>query len=130
MTPPAASQPDALTPHDFARLAAQVAVEKKAEGAIILDLRKLTSVCDYFVIVTGASEPQIKAIAEHVEEELKPLGAAPWHVEGLENRRWVILDYVDFVVHVFSKESRDNYVLERLWGDAPREDVTVGRTGT
>jgi len=93
-------------------------------------MRRLTTVCDYFVICTGTSNPQIKAVAEHVEKELKPLGASPWHVEGLENRSWVILDYVDFVVHVFSKESRDNYVLERLWGDAPREDVTVGREGT
>jgi ribosome-associated protein len=79
-------------------------------------------VCDFFVIATGHSEIQVKAIADAVEEGLRERGMKPWHSEGFEARRWVLLDYVDFVVHVFADEEREFYRLENLWRDAPVVD--------
>jgi len=108
---------------EYAREAGRLALEKKATDVLILDLRTLTSVCDYFVLVTADSDPQIKAVVESIEDGLKKQGQSPWHIEGMSNRQWVILDYVHFVVHVFRRESRENYLLERLWGDAPQEEL-------
>ena len=88
-----------------------------------LDLRDLEGVCDYFLIVSGASEVQVKAIAEAIEERLRERGLRPWHLEGLEGRRWVLLDYVEFVVHVFHEKTREYYMLDRLWGDAGSVDL-------
>jgi ribosome-associated protein len=112
-----------LSPHDLAREAARLALEKKAGDLIILDLTGRSEMCDYFVIASGDSEPQVAAIAERVEEGLAAAGEKPWHVEGRGGKRWVLLDYVDIVVHVFHRETRDVFLLERLWGDAPREVV-------
>jgi len=103
--------------------AAEAAAAKKALDPVALDLRAVAGVADYFLICSGASEVQVKAIAEAVEERLHRHGAGPWHVEGLEGRRWVLLDYVDFVVHVFHEKTREYYLLERLWGDAGRVDL-------
>lgn len=118
------------TPRELARLAGRAALAKKATDIVVLDMRELTSMCDFFTIATADSAPQLKAVVEAVEKELKSRGAEPWHVEGLENRRWVVLDYVDFVVHVFTPGTRETYILERLWGDAPREvmDDAAGRS--
>src|SRR5690606_2378570 len=82
---------------------------------------------DYFVLASGNSDVQVKAIAEHVVEELKKAGVRPLHVEGMTGGRWVLLDYVDFVVHVFHPEARAFYQLETLWGDAPRWDAPEPR---
>ncbi|NNF05479.1 MAG: ribosome silencing factor [Candidatus Eisenbacteria bacterium] len=101
-------------------------LDKKARDVMLLDLSELTAVCDYFVLGTADSEPQVKAMVEAVEKGLKDLGQTPWSVEGVENRSWVVLDYVDFVVHIFTQESRDTYVLEKLWGDAPQEVLEGG----
>lgn len=90
---------------------------------MILDLRGLDGVCDFFVLATASSEVQVRAIADAVEEGLKAEGVRPWHVEGYEARRWILLDYVDFVVHVFHAKAREYYLLDKLWGDAPRELV-------
>lgn len=98
---------------------ASLALEKKAREIVILDLRKLTSAADAFVICTGDSETQVKAIADHIVEKLDENGNRAWHVEGEEGRRWVLLDFVDVVVHVFHRETREFYSLETLWGDAP-----------
>jgi len=103
--------------------AAEAAAAKKALDPVALDLRAVAGVADYFLICSGASEVQVKAIAEAVEERLHQHGAGPWHVEGLQGRRWVLLDYVDFVVHVFHEKTREYYLLERLWGDAGRVDL-------
>ena len=92
-----------------------------------LDLRELDGVCDYFLIVSGTSEVQVKAIAEAVSDQLRERGAKPWHVEGLEGRRWVLLDYVEIVVHVFHEKTREYYLLERLWGDAHKVDLGLER---
>jgi ribosome-associated protein len=100
--------------------AVQLAREKKGEDLVLLDLRELDAVSDYFLLVTALSETQVRAIAEHVRDKLVEEGSRPWHVEGMEHRRWVLLDFVDVVVHVFHPETRQYYLLERLWGDAAR----------
>lgn len=98
--------------------AARAAHARKARELVALDLRELSGVCDYFLICSGSSEVQVKAIAEHVEEALREAGARPWHIEGFEGRRWILLDYVEVVVHVFHERTREYYMLDRLWGDA------------
>jgi ribosome-associated protein len=107
------------------RAAAEAAAGKKASDLVGLDLSGLDGVADYFLICSASSEPQVKAIAEAVEEKLRAIGARPWHVEGREGRRWVLLDYVDLVVHVFHEKTREYYLLERLWGDARSVDLGV-----
>jgi ribosome-associated protein len=102
--------------------AAEFALTKKAENVITMDLRGLTSTCDFFVICSGTSDVQVRAIADAIKDGLAGEGERPWHVEGYEGRRWVLLDYVDVVVHVFDVETRDYYQLERLWGDAKIEE--------
>ncbi len=106
------------------REAAQAAASKKALDMVGLDLAGLDGVADYFLICSGSSEPQVKAIAEAIEDRLRPLGARPWHVEA-GSRRWVLLDYVNVVVHVFHEKTREYYLLERLWGDARSVDLGV-----
>jgi ribosome-associated protein len=107
--------------------AAQFAIEKKAVNVRLLDLTKITSMTDYFVICHGESDPQVKAIAENVISRMRDdAGVAPWRSEGWDALQWVLIDFVDFVVHVFQTESRQYYNLERLWADAPA--ITVEDT--
>ncbi len=101
------------------RLVTTTLADRKAIDPIVLDLRGLTAAADYFVIVSGTSHGHVRGMAEHLMAALEPRGIAPHHVEGLGQGRWVLLDYVDFVVHVFHPELREFYQLERLWGDAP-----------
>ncbi|MEZ4648766.1 MAG: ribosome silencing factor [Candidatus Eisenbacteria bacterium] len=116
--------------YELARRIADLMLEKAATDVLVLDLRTLSSACDYFVICTAASEPQVKAITEHVEETVKKeFGAGPWHIEGRSQRRWVLLDFVHVVAHVFHKEAREYYLLERLWSDAPQEEVLPKKAG-
>jgi ribosome-associated protein len=109
---------------ELAREAARLTLTKRGEDVLLLDLSKMEAVCDYFVIATGTSEVQVKAIADAVEEGMAKHGRKPWHVEGYEARRWILLDYVDFVVHVFHTRAREYYLLERLWGDVRREVIS------
>ncbi|MEQ8329038.1 MAG: ribosome silencing factor [Longimicrobiales bacterium] len=102
------------------RRAAELAMERKAHDILALDLRGISSATDFFLVVSGNSDVQVKAIAEHVSAELRSDGERPNHVEGMQTGRWVLLDYVDFVVHVFHPQARNFYQLENLWGDAPR----------
>lgn len=99
--------------------------EKKAADIAVIDLRKLpNAVADYFVICSANSDTQLDAIARSVEDEVwKITGQWPWQSEGRTNREWVLLDYVDVVVHVFLRDKRAFYALEDLWGDAPIEYV-------
>jgi ribosome-associated protein len=98
----------------------EAAQDKQAQDVVVLDLRGLSDVTDYFVICHASSGRQVVAIAGAIEERLdRELGCRPSHVEGLRGGEWVLLDYVDFVVHVFLAEKRRFYRLERLWGDAP-----------
>ena len=99
--------------------AAELALELKAEEVLILDLRGISTATDYFVVATGRSDIQVKAVADHIIEESKKEGQRPDHVEGIRTGRWVLMDFIDFVVHVFHPEAREFYQLETLWGDAP-----------
>jgi len=108
----------------LAAAAAQEAVDRRGRDVLLLDLRGLTSATDYFVLASGESDVQVKAIADRIEDRLKAEGARPWHVEGARRSNWVLLDYIDFVVHVFHREARAYYELERLWGDAPVESFS------
>jgi ribosome-associated protein len=103
----------------LARRAAELALEKKCEEVKILDLRGLTSMTDYFVIVTADSDRKAKAAAEHIIDELKVDGERPMHVEGMDSMHWILLDYIDVVVHVFMPDERSFYDLESLWSEAP-----------
>lgn len=103
--------------------AVKAASSKKAEGLIVLDLRNAHGFTDYFVMATGANPRQIRAIADAVEETLRARGVRPSHTEGYERTEWILLDYFDFVVHVFSAETRAFYGLERLWGTAVTIDA-------
>ncbi len=101
------------------RLVAAALADRKAVEPLVLDLRGLSGATDYFVIASGTSDAHVRGMAEHLIATLGPRGVAPHHVEGLAQGRWVLLDYVDFVVHVFHPDLRAFYQLERLWGDAP-----------
>ncbi len=104
-------------------------VEKKARDVVLMDMRAVSGVADFFVLCTGDSELQIRAIVEGVRERIRnQCDERPWHVEGVEHYQWVLLDYVDLVVHVFSPEKREFYDLERLWGDAPAEAIPATAT--
>ena len=105
------------------RRAGQLALERKAHDVLVLDLKGISSATDFFVIASGTSDIQVKAIADHILEELRGTGQKPAHVEGLSTGRWVLMDYIDFVVHVFPPQARDFYQLETLWGDAPRLEM-------
>ena len=100
--------------------AAGLALELKAHDVAVLDLRGISSATDHFLLASGTSDVQVKAIADHITEELKKEGVRPAHVEGRQTGRWVLLDYIDLVVHVFHPQAREFYQLENLWGDAPR----------
>jgi ribosome-associated protein len=113
-----------ITPRRLARLAGQFALEKKALDVKILDLRKLSSVCDFFVICSADVDVQAKAIADWITENLRQRGINYWHSEGYQACRWILLDYVDVVVHIFLPQVREFYGLESLWGDAKMEEVT------
>ena len=104
--------------------ALDLAIELKAHGLVVLDLRGICTATDFFVLASGSSDVQVRAIAEHVVEKLKVEGIRPGHVEGMRGGAWILLDYIDFVVHVLLPEARIFYQLEDLWGDAPRWDVS------
>lgn len=102
------------------RRVVELAHERRARDVTVLDLRGISTATDFFVIASGMSDVQVKAIAEHVRDQLNREDARAGHVEGLTGGRWVLLDYIDFVVHVFHPQARMFYQLENLWGDAPR----------
>jgi ribosome-associated protein len=104
---------------DLALTAAGAASAKQAQDVCVLDVSQPLVISDYFIICSGANDRQVLAIAEEVERAAREVGAKPAHREGLENARWVLLDYIDVVVHVFLGEEREYYNLERLWQDAP-----------
>ena len=112
----------------LAQDAVRLALEKKASDPVLLDLRELEAVSDFFVIVSAGSEVQVKAIADHIEDSLREAkGLKPWHIEGREGRQWMLLDYIDVVVHVFHERTREYYLLERLWGDARKIEIADSR---
>jgi len=111
---------------DRARLCAQVAADNKARDVLVLDMRGQTSLYDYFVLATGASRRQIHTLAEEIDATMRRAGDERMSIEGYEASKWVVQDYGDVVVHVFSPETREYYRLEELWDDAPRVDWEHG----
>lgn len=109
----------------LAEQAARLCADNKANDVVLLDLAGVSDMTDFFVIASGTSDTHVRSTAEHVMEELRKSGVRPSHVEGLEQGRWVLLDYVDFVVHVFHPTLRQFYQLERLWGDAEVTQVVA-----
>lgn len=105
-------------PINIAKLAAKKAEDKKAEDALILEMTKLTSFTDYFVIISGNSNVHVKAIADFIIEELRKKKITLDHIEGYQEANWVLLDYNEVIVHVFHKNIREYYQIEELWGDA------------
>ena len=113
-----------ITSRRLAHLAGEFALEKKALDVKILDLRKLSSVCDFFVICSASVEVHAKAIADGIIENLQKRGISFWHNEGYQACRWILLDYVDVVIHIFLPKIREFYALEKLWGDAKIEELS------
>jgi len=107
----------------MARLAAGAALDKKALDPLVLDLRGISTVAEYFVIVTGTSDRHVQAIAENISEAFGSIGFKALGIEGLREGKWVLLDYGEVVVHVFLEPVREYYDIERLWIDAPRLDL-------
>ncbi len=110
-------------------LIAKAALDKKAKDVILLDLRKLPSLCDYFLIAGGDSTTQIASIAENIEQKLLMHNCRPWHKEGTASALWLLLDYGDIVVHIFYKDTRSYYNLEKLWYDAPQKKLEPESNG-
>jgi ribosome-associated protein len=108
---------------ELVRTAARAASDKKASEMVMLDLRKVASFTEYFLICTGGSSRQVQAIADAMEEELRRVGKRPLHIEGRSGAEWILLDYGDFIAHVFTGASRRFYDLERLWRDAGRIEL-------
>ncbi|MBD3181605.1 ribosome silencing factor [Candidatus Poribacteria bacterium] len=106
----------------IAEKGAEAALELKANNVVVLDLKGLSSVADFFVICSGNSDAHVEGISNSVEEKLDEIGANLWHKEGERGSSWMLLDYVDVIFHIFTEESREHYGLERLWGDAPVEE--------
>ena len=104
----------------IAFLAREAALDKKAEDPVILDVAKLTSVANYFFVTHGNSARQVRAIAQHIMDTFRSLKVPVWHVEGMEEGRWVLLDYGGVLAHIFYRETRAFYGLERLWGEAKK----------
>lgn len=98
---------------------ADLLFDRKAKDVIVLDLRGISSATDFFLIATGTSDTHVASIADHVVEENRGSGLRPVNVEGARGGRWILVDYFDFVVHVFHPAAREFYQLEHLWGDAP-----------
>jgi ribosome-associated protein len=119
--------------HKTSRLPGQIdqaitaADDKKAVDLVVLDLRKAAGFTDFFVIASGTNPRQVRAIADAVMESLAADGVKPAHVEGYDRSEWILIDYFDFIVHVFAPETRVFYGLERLWGNAERIEVAAGR---
>ena len=104
------------------RCAFEAARDKKALDLVVLDLRQMAAFTDYFIVCSGSSAPQVQAIANEIEIRLKKAGKTPDHIEGYRPAQWILMDYSEFVVHIFSPERRSYYNLERLWRGAGRID--------
>jgi ribosome-associated protein len=106
----------------YVKMSVNASQAKKAEDIVVLDLRDISSFTDFFVVMQGNSKRQNMAIYESIEQELKNEKLKPLSVEGRKNAEWILMDYGYFIIHIFSKEAREYYYLEKLWGDAPRTD--------
>jgi ribosome-associated protein len=116
----------ARLPYDM-KVALNAAEDKKAGDVIVLDLRKSSAFTDFFVICTGGNIRQVQAIADGIREALAQKGLKPALTEGYERGQWILIDYFDFIVHIFSPATREYYGLERLWGDAKKIEIGPAR---
>ena len=114
-----------LSAEEKTAVSMQAATDRKAMDVVVLDMREASSITDYFLICTGGSERQVQAIADAVDEQMSRHGVASLGVEGYRGAGWILMDYGDIVVHVFSEETRDFYELERLWSNAPRVEISL-----
>jgi ribosome-associated protein len=112
-----------LSAEEKTALTSRIAADRKAMDVVVLDMRDASSITDYFLICSGGSERQVQAIADAIDEQLGQSGIASLGIEGYREGRWVLMDYGDVIVHVFSRETREFYDLERLWANAPRIDL-------
>ncbi|MDP2302431.1 MAG: ribosome silencing factor [Ignavibacteria bacterium] len=112
-----------MKPEQLVKKITELIFEKKGTDVKLINLQPVTTVADYFIICSADSDTQVKAIADNVDKSLRDEGIKLWHKEGYSSLNWVLLDYVDVVVHVFKHESRLFYNLEKLWGDAPVESL-------
>ena len=115
--------PEHLDSKEMVLAAAVAAVDKKATDLLVLEIAKLLDIADYFLICSGSGNKQTKAISNEVRKTLREKGSSPLRAAGEERGDWVLLDYGDFVIHIFTEETRDYYQLERLWRQAPQLDV-------
>lgn len=113
-----------MTQNEIIEVAVKALDSKRAENIQVIGIRDLTVIADYFIIANGTSTTQTKALADEVEYQLKELGKAPERTEGYQGANWIVLDYGDIVVHVFYKETRQFYNLERLWSDGESVDIS------
>lgn len=109
-----------LTSRDLAKTVAQAALDIKADDLVVLDLRRISSFTDFFVIASGRSDRQVQAISDHIKEEVEKKRALLLGVEGYLQGHWILMDYGSVVAHIFYEETRPFYSLEKLWGEAPR----------
>ena len=114
-----------LSTEEKAALTQRIAADKKAMDVVVLDMREASSITDYLLICSGGSERQVQAIADAIDEQLTQSGFEALGVEGYREGHWILMDYGDIIVHVFSQETREFYDLERLWANAPK--IEVGR---
>lgn len=110
---------------DALKIAVNAADDKKAYDLVVLDISEIASFANYFLFCTGDSSRQIQAIADEVQQQLKESGIRPAHVEGYKNAEWILMDYMDLVIHIFSKNARAYYDLERLWRDGKQLDTSA-----
>ena len=113
----------AVSSWDKALLLTRFALEKKARDLVVMEVRRLTSIADYFIICSGSSDRQVQSIAQGIEENLSAAGLSPLSVEGVQRSHWVLMDFSDVIVHIFYEPVREFYNLEGLWSQAPRVEL-------
>jgi ribosome-associated protein len=115
---------EGLSAEEKTTLSTRAAMDRKALDVVVLDMRHALAITDYFLICSGGSARQVQAIADAIDEQLSQWGVASLGVEGYHEARWILMDYGDVIVHVFSQDTREFYDLERLWANAPKVDVS------
>ena len=123
---PTLQHPSQLSPEETVAAVTEFAADRKAQDIVQLDLRGMIGYADYFVICSGRTDRQTRAIHDAIHEGMKARGILPRRVEGLSEARWILMDYLDVVVHVFTPDTREYYRLEQLWGEAPSTSVEAG----
>ena len=106
--------------HELSKMIGELALEKQAEDIVVMDVSKIAGFTNYFVIATATSDVHMQSLADYIEDELSQYKVKVWHKEGFENRKWILLDFVDVVLHLFDSETREFYDLETLWADAEK----------